>query len=195
MIASDFILQTRDDLQEKSEHWSDESLLIKLQRAYVALQSELPYFIYSQSIEIPSGTIECYLDHKPIKNITLKIDNIFYTFTNIDKFFTSSAMYQYTFLENKLLLTSALNKDVVATVSFKIAKYIESMSCEIEIAMEYLEALRLLLMAYIHEKPTRNSKERNLSTHYLNLYALEVKRLKRNSNIRPKNIGSNYIKV
>ena len=70
MIVSDFILQVKDDLQEKSTHWTVESLFLKLQDAYVDLQFDLPYFMAMENIAIEQGKSEYYLNNIFLKDIS-----------------------------------------------------------------------------------------------------------------------------
>lgn len=192
MTARDFILQTRSDLQEKSEHWKDEELLIKLQRAYVSLQFDLPCFIARQSITTIEGKQEYYLNFTPIKNITLSIDSRSLDFTTLENFYIQANENSYTFDSNLLLLGFVPSTPLVVTVVYKFAKELVTENCEIEIPILHYKALRLLFMSEIHEKPTRNTKERVLSVHYIKLYEQELMRLKVQQKIRAKNITSNY---
>jgi len=195
MRASDFILQARDDLQEKSEHWSEEGMLIKLQRAYIALQFDLPYFIVNQTLDIKEGKSEYYLTSTPLKNVMLKIAGEKFNYLDIENFYITSKKNQYTFNEDMLIINSIPVKDSAEKIVYKYQKVIETLNCEVELPVLYHKALRLLLMSEIHEKPLGNTKLRNLNTHYLKLYALEIKKLKTEQNTRPRNITSNYQKV
>jgi len=194
MRVSDFILQTRTDLQEKSEHWNDEDLLIKLKRAYVSLQYDLPYFIQREELSIIEGNSEYYLEYEALKNVSLIIDEQEYLFSNVENFYTVPKERTYTFMQNRLLVSTP-KRDSKALIFYRHCKMIETLNCFVELPIHYHNALRLLFLSYIQEKPTRNSKERNLSLHYLKLYEKELYKLKKEQKARPKNIKSNYQKV
>lgn len=195
MRATDFILQTRSDLQEKSEHWRDEELLLKLQRAYVSLQFDLPCFIARESVAITEGTQSYYLGFTPLKNVTFSVDERVLEFTTLENFYVRSSEAHYTFDNNMLLLGFVPTKAMDGVVVYRYAKELTNENCEIEIPIIHHKALRLLFLSEIHEKPTRNSKERVLSSHYLKLYEQEMMRLKVLQPIRAKNITSNYQRI
>jgi len=195
MRAHDFIIQTRVELQEKSQHWSDEELFVKLQRSYIALQFALPFFIKKETFVIPKGTSEYYLANAPTQNIGLSIDGISYAYTDIGHFYVESKNFTYTFDNDRLLFYPALQRDTNAVVVYRYNEEIKTLHCEVAIPNSWYKALRLLFMSEIHEKPTRNTKERNLSTHYLKLYEYELDNLKRNQQLRPINITSNYQRI
>ena len=195
MKASDFILQTRADLQEKSEHWKDEELLLKLQRAYISLQFDLPFFIAKENIDIQEGTQEYYLKHTPISNISLKIDSFNIEYSLNENFYSQQKENSYTFEENILVIGFIPNFTAIGLIVYKYAKELANANCEIEIPLIYYKALRLLFMSEIHEKPTRNTKERVLSVHYINLYEKEIANLKVKQKKRAKNITSNYQRI
>jgi hypothetical protein len=195
MRAHDFIIQTRVELQEKSQHWSDEELFVKLQRSYIALQFSLPFFIKKETFVIPKGTSEYYLEKTPVQNIGLSIDSVVYNYTDIGHFYVESKDFTYTFDNDRLLFSPALQRDTNAVVVYRYNKEIKTLNCEVSIPNSWYKALRLLFMSEIHEKPTRNTKDRNLSTHYLKLYEYELENLKRNQRLRPINITSNYQRI
>lgn len=195
MKATDFILQTRVDLQEKSEHWRDEELLLKLQRAYVSLQFDLPYFIARESVAITEGVQSYYLGFTPLKNVTLSVDGQVLEFTTLENFYVRNSEAHYTFDNNMLILGFVPTKAMDGVVVYKHAKELANVNCEIEIPITHYKALRLLFLSEIHEKPTRNSKERVLSLHYLKLYEQEMMRLKVLQPMRAKNITSNYQRI
>lgn len=195
MKATDFILQTRIDLQEKSEHWRDEELLLKLQRAYVSLQFDLPYFIARESVAITEGVQSYYLGFTPLKNVTLSVDGQVLEFTTLENFYVRNSEAHYTFDNNMLILGFVPTKAMDGVVVYKHAKELANVNCEIEIPITHYKALRLLFLSEIHEKPTRNSKERVLSLHYLKLYEQEMMRLKVLQPMRAKNITSNYQRI
>lgn len=195
MKATDFILQTRIDLQEKSEHWRDEELLLKLQRAYVSLQFDLPYFIARESVAITEGVQSYYLGFTPLKNVTLSVDEQVLEFTTLENFYVRTSEKSYTFDNNMLLLGFVPTKAMDGVVVYRYAKELANINCEIEIPITHHKALRLLFLSEIHEKPTRNSKERVLSLHYLKLYEQEMLRLKVLQPMRAKNITSNYQRI
>lgn len=195
MKASDFILQTRSDLQEKSEHWKDEELLIKLQRAYVSLQFDLPCFIVRENIDIVEGKQEYYLQHTPIANIALLIDGRYFGYSTKENFYSNPKENSYTFEESILLLGFVPKLATIGLIVYKHTKELINENCEIEIPIVHHKALRLLFMSEIHEKPTRNTKERVLSVHYIKLYEQEVSKLKVQQKMRATNTTSNYQRI
>lgn len=195
MKARDFILQTRSDLQEKSEHWKDEELLLKLQRAYVSLQFDLPCFITKQNIDIAEGKQSYYLDFVPLANIALTIDGRTFEYTTVENFYISAKENNYSFNGNLLLIGFMPKSAATAALVYKYSKELANENCEIEIPLIYHKALRLLFMSEIHEKPTRNTKERVLSVHYIKLYEQELMRLKVQQKVRAKNITTNYQRI
>ncbi|MGB3988533.1 MAG: hypothetical protein WBK67_02450 [Minisyncoccales bacterium] len=195
MKASDFILQTRADLQEKSEHWKDEELLIKLQRAYVSLQFDLPCFIARENIDIVEGKQDYYLTYTPLKNVGLIVDGRNREFSATESFYITPNENSYTFEENLLILGFVPKTQGAATIVYKYSKELVNENCEIEIPLIHHKALRLLFMSEIHEKPTRNTKERVLSVHYIKLYEQEIAKLKVEQKVRAKNITSKYQRI
>ncbi|MDQ7044727.1 MAG: hypothetical protein Q9M40_07060 [Sulfurimonas sp.] len=195
MKASDFILHTKADLQDKSSQWSDELLLVKLQGAYVSMQFDLPYFITRENIAITEGNDTYRLRFKMLKNVSLKINETPVPFIEIESFYTQAQAFGYAVNEYELLFNEIPKAIADAKITYRYEKTLENANCEIELPSEYHEALRLLLKARIYEKPTLNSKQRNLSTYYLNLYAIEIKKLKLNKSIRQKNIHSKYQRI
>jgi len=195
MKASDFILQTRVELNEKTEFWNDEELLIKLQRSYLALQYDLPFFTAKESLVIKKDKDEYYLLYTPLKSISLKIDGKVFDYADMDYFYVTEGANRYTFEGNKLILGFNPDKDMEAVIVYRHEKYLENANCNIETPSIYYKALRLMFMSEIHEKPTRNTKERNLNIHYLKLYDAELKNLRINKKMRPRNIQSNYQRI
>lgn len=195
MKASDFILQTRVELNEKTEFWNDEELLIKLQRSYLALQYDLPFFTAKESLVIEKDKDEYYLKYTPLKNVSLKIDGKTFNYTDADYFYIVDDESYYTFEADKLLLGFTPDKIMDAVIVYRHEKSLENANCNIETPSIYNKALRLLFMSEIHEKPTRNTKERNLNIHYLKLYDAELKNLRINKKMRPRNIQSNYQRI
>lgn len=193
MIAADFITQVRPDLQEKSEHWSNEELLIKLQRSYTGIQSDLPFFIVKEPLTIEKGKKEYYLQYVPLKNVSLKMGGTQkFDYVDPENFYISDKQNIYTFDNDRVLLGFTPTGDVLGDIVYKYAKSLVNMNCHIEIPIAHYEALRLLFMSKIHEKPTRNTKERNLSTHYLKLYEVELQKIKVLQKMRPKNNQTTY---
>jgi len=195
MIAKDFILQTRSDLQEKSEHWSDEELLIKLKRAYIALQKDLPYFMDDISLNIEKGKKQYYLTFTPLSAVRLLIENINYKFTEHERLYLGSQNNYYTFYAKKLLLQKEPTHDSIANITYKYLRELETGMCHLEIPVEWEKALRFGLLREVHEKPTLNAKVRSLSNHYEKEYLKELYKLKVENKIRPKNITSKYQRI
>lgn len=195
MKAADFITQTRVELNEKTEFWSDEEMLIKLQRSYVSLQYDLPFFIAKESLVIEKDKDEYYLIYAPIKNVSLKIDDDRYEYSDAEFFYITDNKKRYTFDAEKLMLGFTPDKTMNAVIIYRYDKHLSNANCEIETPAIYNKALRLLFMSEIHEKPTRNTKERNLNIHYLKLYEAELKKLRIEKKMRPKNIQSKYQRI
>jgi len=195
MIVSDFILQTRAELQEKAEFWKNAELLIKLRRAYISLQFDLPYFMTSEKVIIKEGKDRCYLEQKAIKDISLEIGGDAFEYSDDENLYKYPDKKLYCFENRELLFANTATRELKGTIRYKYEKEIKSFGCEIEIPLSWYKALRLLFMSEIHEKPTRNSKERNLSEYYLKKYENEVFKLKHGKKARPKNITVNYQKV
>ncbi len=195
MKAGDFILLVREDLQEKSQHWTPESLLAKLKASYVALQFDLPYFVSRIEIDIKEGKQEYYLDYVALKNISLKVDGVALKYASPEYFYATSNKSLYTFEQNKLIINMVPIKDSVASLVCKFEKNIVNENCEIEIPHNWLKALRLHFLSEIHEKPTRNTKERVLSVHYIKLYEREIYKLKSEQKTRPTGITSKFQRI
>lgn len=197
MIASDFLLQVRDDLQEKSRFWSDENLLAKLQRSYLAIQHELPFFIRSRELTIQKGVREYYLDNVAIKNVKLSVvdEHIDFNYVSPVYFYTAEKPNSYTFEQNKIIVSDIDKESITASLVYYYEKELENANCVIELPNTYMKALRYLLMSEIYEKPTGNSKSRDLNSYYLNLYMSEIEKLKHQTRMRPKNITSKYQRV
>jgi len=170
-------------------------LLIKLQRAYVSLQFDLPCFITKQNIDIAEGKQSYYLDFVPLANIALTIDNRVFEYTTVENFYTNAKEDSYSFNGNLLLIGFMPKSAATAALVYKYSKELANENCEIEIPLIYNKALRLLFMSEIHEKPTRNTKERVLSVHYIKLYEQELMRLKVQQKVRAKNITTNYQRI
>ncbi len=197
MTAKDFISILTIDLQESNPNekfWDDPQLLIKLQRAYKKVQEDIPYFISKENLVIEEGITRYYLKHKAIETVSLEAGITFFIYCEEDRLFQYKGLNYYTLDRNKLYLAKELNKDEEVVISYKYAKTIETINDEVELPARYDEALRLLTLSYIHEKSKGNSKERDLSVHYLKRYNSEVLNIKRKRK-RVKNIRSNYQKV
>ena len=195
MRAQDFIIQTRVELQEKSQFWSDEELFVKLQRSYTTLQFALPFFIKKENFIITKGESEFYLQQIPTQNIGFSIDGVSYRYKDIGHFYVDEQQFSYTFDRDRLLFYPAAAKDVNGVIVYRYQEEIKTLNCEVSIPQSWYKALRLLFMSEIHEKPTRNSKERNLSTHYLKLYEYELQNIKQNQHVRVLNVTSNYQRI
>jgi hypothetical protein len=193
MIVSDFVLQVKDDLQEKSTHWTVESLLLKLQDAYIDLQFDLPYFMAMEDIAIEQGKSEYYLKNVFLKNISFVIGGVTYEYTDMDNLFMSTMSQKvYSHHNGKIMLNQLPQKDMEAKIAYKYQKTLKNKNCHIETPANWKKALEYLFKAYIYEKPTRNTKERDLNKHYLSLYKAEVRKLKEQQKAREKNITSKY---
>ena len=180
-------------MQEKSEHWTKESLFLKLQDAYIDLQFDLPYFVTIEEVVIQEGKSETYLANKFLKDISLVIDGISWEYTEIDNLFISAGCQNvYSYHSGVLMLNKVLFKETTAKIVYKYEKSLKNDKCYIETPSNWKKALEYLLKAYVYEKPTRNTKERDVNKHYLNLYAREVQKLKLQQKARPKNLTSKY---
>lgn len=195
MKASDFILQIRADLQEKSEFYKDKELFFKLQRCYSALQFDLPSFIHREMLNITDGKKEYYLNYVPLKNVSLVGGKSNYEFTKIDTFIQKNIRSTYTFEGNILLISSLpLASDTLA-ISYYYEKELATEQCNIEIPMTLRKALRYLVLSDIYEKPTLNSKQRDLSSYYISLYEREIVKQRQEQKTRVKNITSKFQRI
>ncbi len=196
MLASDFILQTKSDLQEKSEHWTVEDLFIKLQRSYISLQSDLPYFMGMETVSIEKGKIEYRLENIFLKDVSFVIDGIKYEYDDIENVFISTLSQNlYSYHDGKIILNKLPQKDSLSKIVYKYEKKLKNKNCFLEIPTNWHKALRLLFMSEIHEKPTRNTKERVLSEHYIKKYDKEVIKIKQLRKTVAKNVTSQYQRV
>jgi hypothetical protein len=194
MLANDYILEVKDDLQEKSEHWGIESLFLKLQRAYISLQFDLPFFISKEEILIQEGKSEFYIEHHFLKNIDLKIDDTTYKYLDMEQLIvddSDNSFYGYA-TNRKIILNTPLIKDATAKIAYRFERKLDNANCYLELPNEYYEALRCNFLSKIYEKPVRNTKERDLSKHYLNLYNIELGKLKVQKKALPKFTKSKY---
>jgi len=194
MIALDFITQAKADIQEKKEQWNVPELLVKLQRSYVSLQVDLPYFITKQKIAIVEGKSEYELDFRPIKPIALFVDTMKFNYVGYEKFYTTNPPKSYAFNEY-IVEVSTPNKNTSAELVYKYQKELKTIYCEIELPISYHKALRYLFMSEIHEKPTRNTKDRNLNTHYLKLYDKELFKIDTKNSLQVTSTKSKYQRV
>lgn len=194
MKALDFIIQAKADLQAKTEQWNDLELLVKLQRSYTSLQVDLPYFITKQTLEIIEGKDEYYLDYRPIKPISLFVENRKFTYVGYENFFTTEPIQSYVFNEDVMQMSTPAC-DASAEIIYKYQKELKTLNCEIELPFLYHKALRYLLMSEVHEKPTRNTKDRNLNTHYLKLYDKELFKIHSKNSLRVTSVKSKYQRV
>lgn len=192
MVVSDFILQTRDDLQEKKEQWSDESLLLKLKRAYVDMQFDLPFFIATQKLDIKKEQTEYYIENTFLKDISMQIEGRRYRYTDMENLYTSENPHTYSYHAGALHLAKEPVIDGEGKVAYKYEKNIKTDKCHIEIPANYMKALEYIFKAYIYEKPKGNSKERNLNKHYLALYQGKIKELSNRQKARAKNVQYQY---
>ena len=195
MRVSDFILETRSDLQEKTQQWKDEELLIKLKKAYVKFQEDLPFFIDEMNLDIKKGIKEYYPRFDPYKPVSLQIDSEPYEWMTYESLYRNGLNNAYTFYANKLTLKVQPLRDAQAHLVYKYISRIEAQSCYIELPIEYHTALRQRFLKEIHEKPTRNTKERNLSLYYLKEYQRELYDLKVKNKTIQKKVTSNYQRI
>lgn len=194
MIVSDFLKILKIDFQEKNvdkEFWDEPQLLIKIQRAYRKVQNDVPYFIYRENLSIEKGTESYLLTYKALEDNSFKIENRTYTFCENDDLDDYEGKNYYTLEKENLILAKEPNSDMEARISYKYAKEIASEECEIELPNKYDEALRCMTLSYIYEKSRGNSKERDLSVHYLKRYQTEVFNLKRKKK-HTKDITSDF---
>lgn len=197
MTAADFILQTRVELQEKAEHWKDKELFLKLQRSYVSLQFDLPYFIYSEILDIQEGKNKYNLTFKPAANLSFVIGDTPLNYVSNEYFFsTPSLSDSYTFMGDVVVLSRLTHPGIITgAIAYKYEKNLENEQCEIEMPAQYHKALRFMLLSEIHEKPTLNTKQRNLSQYYMGLYEQEVRKLRHFQKTRPKNVTSKFQRI
>jgi hypothetical protein len=197
MKASDFILQAQSELNEKREGWSDEELLVKLQRSYVSLQVDLPFFIVKETLAIQKDKSDYTLLHRPIKNVSCLVGDDTFEFVDIENFYRHDSTGKYTFDNTTTMMLGgdAPIKDMAGEVVYRYLKTLVDANSEVEVPHSYYKALRLLFLSDIHEKPIASVDYRDMSVHYLKLYQAELQRLKHDVSIRPRNIKSNYQRV
>lgn len=197
MIAKDFILEGSLELQEKSpdnKFWKDEELFLKLARAYRTIQSDIPCFTSNEKFEVKEGIVLYHTKHKAIKGISLFINN--YKYANQEKryLFTNEIDEKIFSIENKEILINPIPKDDdTGQVVYYYLKELENENDYITTPIEYEEALRLLYLSYIFEKPPRDFKDRDLSIHYLKRYEIKRDEIKKRRNT--KSINSNYQRI
>lgn len=194
MNAADFISQTRQELQEKSEFWGDPELLVKLQRSYISLQKSKPFFTAKESFVMESDKTEYTLLFQPLKNVSMKVGVQKYTFIDEDNFYINDNSKKYTFSDTSLIVEDIQVGEEIKII-YKALHILEDDSSAIGLPITYHKALRLLFMSEIHEKPTRNTKERNLSAYYLKLYNDELKEIKVNSAVRPTQTKTQFQRI
>ena len=195
MKAKDLIIQIRSDLQEKSQQWKDEELFVKLQSSYATLQTDFPFFIAKETIAIRKDKTEYYLLYEALRNITLTIDAITFKYTPIENFHITKERARYSFYQNTFVINEIPTADTTGVIVYRHAKVLENINCEIELPVSYIKALKLLFKSDIYEKPTRNTKERNLNLHYLKLYNIALSELKADINTRASGVTSKYQKI
>jgi hypothetical protein len=148
--------------------------------------------MHREELNIKKGIDSYHLLYEPVKNIKLTIDTLEVPYKELDNLYVKDNTKAYSLQHQELLLGFAPEVDAKAQIIYKHFKVLRDEKCFIELPQKHLEALRLLFMSKIHEKPTRNTKERNLSVHYLNLYERELKSLRIDKKTRAKNIRTKY---
>lgn len=194
MVARDFIEEVRVGLQEKSTHWKDRELFLKLGRAYNLLQFDLPYFTCKESIEVKQDDEEIYLTHEALKNISLHVNGVKYRYANIEHLY-HHGKHRYSFLGDKVLFTQPFLSDGKADVHYMYGRRLKTLGCVLMLPPYYMEALRLLFLSFIYEKPTINTKQRNLSAYYKKEYVMAINGIPKTIRTSPKNVKSIYQKV
>lgn len=197
MTAQDFISILSLDLQEtnaKEKFWDNPQLFVKLQRAYKKVQDDLPYFVSKEKLLIEEGNTKAYLKHEAIEDVSFKIDSMPYKYCENDNLYSYEDSYYYTMDRKELTLARVPEKEMQGVIAYKYAKQLETLTDEIALPSKYEEALRLLTLSYVFEKSKGNSKERDLSVHYLKRYDRETMIIRRKRK-RAKNVRSIYQKV
>lgn len=194
MIARDFIEEVRVQLQEKSTFWKPRELFLKLVRAYNLLQFDMPFFTCKENLEAKRNDDYVYLTHEALENVSLHVNGILYRYAHYNHLYHKQKN-RYTFENDKVIFACCFDEDVSVEVHYKYAKRLENENCALELPAHYLEALRVLFLSFIHEKPRLNSKERNLSAYYKKEYALVLNNISRSVNLAPKNIKSIYQRI
>lgn len=194
MKASDLITHVKAELNEKREGWTAEDLLVKLQRSYVTLQNDLPFFIAKETLAIIKDKTDYTLLHIPLKNVSFKMDTLEFEYQTLENFYQDGSNRNYSFDGAKLILT-APDKALSSEVIYRYGKVLVDATSEIELPATYDRALRLLLLSDIHEKPIMSVDYRDMSIHYIKLYEAEIRKLKTSMQLRPRNIKSNYQRI
>ena len=198
MKAIDLIHIVQSELNEKREGWSEDELFVKLQRSYISLQADLPFFMVKENLDIQKDISEYSLLQAPIKDIGLKIDNRIFNYIDYDNFFlidrtnNYSVDKKYTFDEKVLMIDFTPTVEKKLEISYRYAKVLLDKNDEIGTPLIYDDALRLRFLANIHEKPIASVDYRDLSLHYLKLYRSEVDLLKTKKKINVKNIRTKF---
>jgi len=193
MIVSDFILQVKEELQEKSEQWSKKSLFIKLKNAYSIIQTDLPYFFTQEKIDILENKTKYFIQNVFLKEVLFTVDAKEYKFAELENLFkNTSNLLLYSYYDGAIILNTPPKKEGMGELIYKYRKSLETENCTIALPENYMNALSFIFKHKIHEKPTRNTKDRDLSKYYLTLYNAEVAKIKREQKIAPRNLTSNY---
>ena len=150
----------------------------------------------TKTLDIKKGIKEYNLDDVVLKDVSFSINLQPYDFVEFEQFFIRADEKQYSFNDKVLMINQIPTEDTTASIAYRYLKEIQNINCHIELPLIYHEALRYLFMSKIHEKPTRNTKDRNLNKHYLALYQQELRELQtQKKKIRRKKITSNYQRV
>lgn len=162
MIVKEFLKITRSDLDEKGnkKFWNDSELFNKLKSAYNTLQGDLPFFVYSQTLQTQEGITEYRLKHEPIKEVICRYGGKEIAYDIYDAIHSDTDEKLYTFYGEFLVLNFIPENEIDIEITYKYAKDITSLNCSIEVPMKYHKALKYLLKSEIYEKPKLNSKDR-----------------------------------
>ncbi len=195
MVANDLIDEIILTLQQKSNHWQKREIFIHLSRAYNLLQFDLPFFAYKEEIELQKDEDSFYLLFEPLANISLSINGNKYRYSEIANLYKHRGL-AYCFEGERVLLNCKTKDDKAkALILYKYGKRLKNVNCGLDLPPQYIEALRLLTLSFIYEKPILNTKERNLSAYYKNQYTLAVKTVALNINTSAKQIKSIYQRI
>lgn len=191
MTPEEFINAKRVELGEKSEHWSGEELFSKLQSAYVEMQLDVPFAVASETIAMTKGTRTYPLLYEPIKNISMKINDTPVMCVSIDTLYGCN-FDAYAF--NGKLMEVSFDSDNDAVLVYRYSKEILTLNDVIDIPVTHMNALVMLWKSKVYEKPKLNTKERDMSIHYMKLYESAVQKIRFSSN-KPTAAYSTYKRI
>lgn len=191
MTGEEFIDAKRAELGEKSEHWGGEELFSKLQSAYIEMQVDVPFAVATESIAITKGTRNYTITHTPIKHISFKIGDVDVPCVSVEMLYTCN-FNAYAFDGDGFILS--FDTDIDGVLVYRYSKKIIDKNDPIDLPITHINALTMLWKSKVYEKPKLNSKERDMSIHYMKLYDAAARKI-RFSNNKPTVAYSTYKRI